>query len=161
LRVGGTVFRWEENGHMDNLRNRPLSELFSELSRDIALLVRKEIELARVELGGIASTLARRATFIASGAVLCLAGLLSLVATLTLAGIALGLSPLASSAIVTLIVFAIGGLLVSQGLAALRKDSLMPTETIQTLKETGEIFRSHAAHATPPRAVGVVPARGL
>jgi hypothetical protein len=143
---------------MDNLRNRPLGELFTELSRDIALLVRKEIELARVELSGIASILARRATFIASGAVLCLAGLVSLIATLTLAGVALGLSPLASSAIVTLLVFAIGGLLVALGLAALRKDSLMPTETIQTLKDTGEIFRSHG---TPSRAVGAVSARGL
>ena len=102
--------------------------------------------------------MARRATFIVSGAVLCFAGLLSLIATLTLAGIAMGLSPLASSALVTLLVFAIGGLLASLGLAALRKDSLMPTETIQTLKDTGEIFRSHT---TQSPAVGAASTRGL
>ena len=136
---------------MDNLRNRSLGELFTDLSRDISVLVRKEIELARVEMSRIANTLARRATFIAIGAVLAVAGLLSLLATLTLAGIALGLSPLASSAIVTVLTLAIGGVLVMQGMAALRTDSLVPTETIQTLKETGEIFRSPASHA--PRRV--------
>ncbi|MEO5820955.1 MAG: phage holin family protein [Vicinamibacteraceae bacterium] len=126
-----------------------MGELFTELSRDMALLVRKEIELARVEMSRIAATVARRATFIAIGAVLCIAGVLSLVATLTLGGIALGLSPLASSAIVTLLVFAIGGVLVMQGLSALRADSLVPTETIQTLKDTGEIFRARAGEARP------------
>ena len=132
---------------MDNLSNRSLGELFSELSRDISMLVRKEMELARVEMSRIASTLATRATYIAIGAVLCAAGLLSLIATLTLAGVAMGLTQLVSSAIVTLLVLAIGGVLVSMGLAALRKDTLVPTETIQTLKETGEIFQAHGREA--------------
>ena len=130
---------------MDNLRNRSLGELFTELSRDIALLVRKELELARMEMGRIAGTLARRATLIAIGAVMAIAGVISLLATLTLAGIAMGLSPLVSSAIVTLLMFVVGGVLVSQGMAALRKDTLVPTETIQTLKDTGEIFRMQAS----------------
>jgi uncharacterized membrane protein YqjE len=129
---------------MDNMRNRSLGELFSELSSDVATLVRKEIELARVEMSRIASTFARRATYIAIGAVLCVAGLLSLLATATLAGIAMGLSPLVASAIVTVLVLAIGGVLVMSGLSALRKESLMPTETIETLKHTGEIFRPQA-----------------
>jgi hypothetical protein len=127
---------------MDNLSTRTLGELFSELSRDVAMLVRKEMELARVELSRIAATVARRAAMIGMGAVLCVAGLLSLVATATLAGIALGLSALASSAIVTLLVLVVGGALLAVGLAALRKDTLVPTETIQTLKDTGEIFRA-------------------
>ena len=136
---------------MDNLSNRSLGELFSELSGDISMLVRKEMELARVEMSRIASTLATRATYIAIGAVLCAAGLLSLIATLTLAGIAVGLSPLVSSAIVTLLVLAIGGVLVSMGISALRKDTLVPTETIQTLKETGEISRRTAGRRVPSR----------
>jgi hypothetical protein len=129
---------------MDNMRNRSLGELFSDLSQDVSLLVRKEIQLARLEMSRIASTLARRAVFIAIGAVLCLAGLLALAATAILGGIALGLSPLVSSAIVTLLLFAIGGVLVASGISALRKDTLVPTETIQTLKDTGEIFRTPA-----------------
>ena len=126
---------------MDNLRNRSLGELLTDLSRDTSVLVRKELELARLEMSRIAGTLARRATFIAIGAVLAVAGLLSMIATLTLAGVALGLSPLAASAIVTLLTIVIGGVLVMRGLAALRAEALVPTGTIQTLKETGEIFR--------------------
>lgn len=129
---------------MDNLSNRSLGELFSELSRDVSILVRKEIELAKVELGRIASTVTRRATFIAIGAVLCLAGLLALVATAILGGVAMGLQPWVSAGIVTLALLVIGGLLVSSGLSALRKDTLVPKETIQTLKDTGEIFRMQA-----------------
>jgi hypothetical protein len=129
---------------MDNLRNRSLGELFSELSRDVSTLVRKELELAKVEMSSIAGTVARRAVLMAAGAALCFAGLMSLVATLTFAGVAVGLSPLVSSLIVTLLVFAIGGVLVMQGMAALKKDHLVPTETIQTLKDTGEIFRTPA-----------------
>ncbi len=143
---------------MENLSNRSLGELFTDLSRDIGLLVRKEIALARAEMGRIAGTVARRATFIAIGAVLCLAGLMSLLATLTLGGVALGLSPLVSSAIVTVLVLAIGGVLLWQGLSALRSDRLVPTETIQTLKDAGEIFRSDAG---PSRAVGATAARGI
>jgi hypothetical protein len=142
---------------MDNLSNRSLGELFTDLSRDISLLVRKEIELARAEMGHIAGTVAKRATFIAVGAVLCLVGLISLMVTLTLGGVALGLTPVVSSAIVTLLVLAVGGLLVWQGMAALRTDRLVPTETIQTLKDAGEIFRSDAGQS---RAVGATGARG-
>jgi hypothetical protein len=108
----------EEKSVMDNLRNRSLGELLTDLSRDTSVLVRKELELARLEMSRIAGTLARRATFIAIGAVLAVAGLLSLIATLTLAGIALGLSPLAASAIVTLLTIVIGGVLVMRGVAA-------------------------------------------
>lgn len=143
---------------MDNLSNRSLGELFTELSRDISTLVQKEMELARLEMSRITSTLARRVTFIAIGAVLAVAGLLSLIATLTLAGIALGLSALASSAIVTVLMLAIGGVLVMQGMSALRTDTLVPTETIQTLKDTGEIFRSPPSDA---RAVAAAHARGV
>jgi hypothetical protein len=138
-----------------DLRNRSLGELFTDLSRDVSMLVRKEIELARLEMGRIAGAVARRAVFIAIGAVLCVVGLLSLVATMTLAGVALGLSPLAASAVVTGLIFAIGGLLVWQGLAALRRESLVPTETIQTLKEAGEIFRPHGATVPAVRAAHV------
>lgn len=147
---------------MDTQSNRSLGDLFSELSRDIARLVRKELELAQVEMRAIAGTLARRAVFIAIGAVLCLAGTMSLAATATLGAVALGLSPVAASALVTLVVFALGGLLVWRGLAALRAESFVPTETIQSLKDAGEIFRAPAVHeAQLARAVATVPVRRI
>jgi hypothetical protein len=143
---------------MDDLRNRSLGELFADLSRDTAMLLRKEIELARLELGGIAGRLARRAIFLAIGIVLCVAGALSLMATATLAAMALGLSALAASAAVTGLVLAIGVLLVWRGLAAFQAETYMPTETIQTLKDAGQIFRTQvddARAAAAPHAGGV------
>jgi hypothetical protein len=145
---------------MDTQSNRSLGELFAELSRDTARLVRKELELAQVELRTIAGSLGRRAVVIAIGAVLCLAGTLSLVATATLGAIAMGLSAVAASALVTLLVFAIGGLLVWRGLAALRAETFIPKETIQTLKDAGEIFRAPATHEGQlAHAVATAPAR--
>jgi uncharacterized membrane protein YqjE len=145
---------------MDTQNNRSLAELFAELSRDTARLVRKEIELAQVELTAIAGTLARRAVFVGIGAVLCLAGTMSLVATATLWAIAMGLSAAAASALVTLVVFALGGLLVWWGVAALRATTLVPKETIQTLKDAGDIFRAPAAHEGHlAHAVATAPAR--
>ena len=127
---------------MDDLRNRSLGELFADLSRDTATLLRKEIELTRLELGGIAGRLARRAVFMAIGIVLCIGGMLSLLATATLGVMAMGLSALAASAVVTGLVLAIGGLLVWRGLTAFQAETYMPTETIQTLKDAGQIFRT-------------------
>jgi uncharacterized membrane protein YqjE len=145
---------------MDTQNNRSLGELFAELSRDTARLVRKEIELAQVELGTIAGSLARRAVFVGIGAVLCLAGTMSLVATATLGAIAMGLSAVAASALVTVVVFAIGGLLAWWGVAALRASTLVPTETIQTLKDAGNIFRAPAGHEGQlAHAVATAPAR--
>jgi hypothetical protein len=147
---------------MDTQSNRSLGELFAELSRDTARLVRKELELAQVELRAITGTLARRAVFIAIGAVLCLAGTMSLVATATLGGMAMGLSAVAASALVTLLVFAVGGLLVWRGLAALRAESFVPKETIQTLKDAGEIFRAPATQdAHLAHAVATAPVRRM
>jgi len=147
---------------MDTQSNRSLGELFAELSRDTARLVRKELELAQVELRAISATLARRAVFIAIGAVLCLAGTMSLVATATLGAVAMGMSAVAASALVTLLVFAVGGLLVWRGLAALRAESFVPKETIQTLKDAGEIFRAPATHeAQLAHAVATAPVRRM
>jgi uncharacterized membrane protein YqjE len=147
---------------MDTQSTRSLGDLFNELSRDIARLVRKELELAQVEIGAIVATLARRTVFIGIGAVLCLVGTLSLAATATLGATALGLSPVVASALVTLAIFAIGGLLVWRGLAALRAESFVPKETIQSLKDAGEIFRAPAVHeAQLAHAVAPVPVRRL
>ena len=68
------------------------------------------------------------------------------------------LSPLLSSLAVTVLVSVVGGVLVMQGLAALKKDHLVPTETIQTLKDTGEIFRMPS---TEPRVPATVPVRTM
>jgi hypothetical protein len=129
---------------MDDLRNRSIGELFGDLSRDTATLVRKELELARLEMSRIAALTARRATMIAIGALLALGGFFALIATAILAGIAFGLSPVVSALLVTALLMAAGGALVAQGLAALRRETYAPTETIRTIKDTAAWARTQA-----------------
>jgi putative superfamily III holin-X len=129
---------------MEDLRNRSIGELFGDLSRDTATLVRKELELARVEMARIATLTVRRASWIAVGALLALGGFFALVATAVLAGIAFGLSPVVSALLVTVLLLAIGGTLVAQGIAALRRETFVPTETIRTIKDTAAWARTQA-----------------
>jgi hypothetical protein len=129
---------------MDDLKNRSIGELFADLSRDTATLVRKELELARVEMSRIAALTAQRAAWIAVGALLGLGGFFALIATAILTGIAFGLSPVVSALLVGILLLAIGGALVAEGIAALRRETFVPTETIRTIKETAHWARTQA-----------------
>jgi hypothetical protein len=129
---------------MDDLKNRSIGELFADLSRDTATLVRKELELARIEMARIATLTVRRATWIAVGALLALGGFFALIATAILAGVASGLSPVMSALLVTALLLVAGGALVAQGIAALRRETYVPTETIRTIKDTAAWARTQA-----------------
>ena len=54
--------------------DKSLGELFSELSRDTAELVRKEVQLARTEMTARASKVGRHVVFIAIGGFIAYAG---------------------------------------------------------------------------------------
>jgi hypothetical protein len=115
--------------------DRSLGELFTELSRDASTLIRKEIELARTEITANVSRLGRHAAYIALGSAVAYAGLLTIVAALVVGLHAVGLAWWAATLIVGIVVALIGYLVVQRGLSALQRDSLAPTETIETLKE--------------------------
>jgi hypothetical protein len=117
---------------------RSLGELFAELSRDTSTLVRKEMELARAELTIKASRIGRHAMYIAVGAAIAYAGVLALVGACVVILQAAGLTWWASALIVGIVVALAGYLFVQRGMSALQRDSLVPTETIETLKENAE-----------------------
>jgi hypothetical protein len=129
---------------MDDLKNRSIGELFADLSRDTATLVRKEIELARIEMARVATLTVRRATLIAVGALLALGGFFALIATAVLAGIAFGLSPVVAALLVAVLLLAVGAGLAMQGVTALRRETYVPTETIRTIKDTAAWARTQA-----------------
>jgi hypothetical protein len=129
---------------MEDLKNRSIGELFTDLSRDTATLVRKELELARIEMARIATLTVRRTTWIAVGALLALGGFFALIATAILGGIAFGLTPVVAALLVTVLLLVAGGALVLQGIAALRRQTLVPTETIRTIKDTAAWARTQA-----------------
>ena len=114
--------------------DKSLGELFSELSRDTAELVRKEVELARTELTARASRVGRHVVYIAIGG-FAYAGVLALVAALVIVLEVAGLTWWASTLIVGIVVALAGYMFVQRGISGLQRDSLTPTETIETLKE--------------------------
>jgi len=118
--------------------------LLGQLSQDTGTLVRKEFELARVEVGRIAAFASRRLVLVGVGAAIALAGMLALTAAAVLAGIALGLSPLVSASLVALLLLVVGGVLAWRGISGLRAADLMPTETIRTVKNTASWAREQS-----------------
>ena len=115
---------------------RSLGDLFSDLTRAIGTLVRNEIALARTEMSLKLSRAARHAGMIALGAVVALAGLFTLAASLVLVLVRAGMPAWAAALIVGLGLAGVGALFATRALAALREEDLKPTETIETLKET-------------------------
>ena len=117
---------------------RPLGELFSDLTREIASLVRNEIALARVEMGAKLSGAARHAASVALGGVVALAGFLTVTAAVVLMLVRAGLPAWAAALLVGLALAAVGGMMATKGITALREQDFAPTETIRTIKETTE-----------------------
>jgi hypothetical protein len=115
--------------------SRSLGELFGELSQQVATLVRKEIELARLEVTRSATRLGRAAAFIAAGGLLAYAGVI--VALIGLAGLlsSLGLPSWLSLLLVGGGVIAAGGLLAWRYVGEIRRTSIVPERTVETIQE--------------------------
>jgi len=118
--------------------SRSIGELFADLSRELTTLVRKEIELARVELSNKAARVGARVGTIAVGAVVACAGLYAIVAGIILVVINFGMPAWGAALLVGVLVLIVGGLMAQQALSALRRENLTPTETVRTLKENAE-----------------------
>lgn len=119
----------------DKLDNRSLGDLLAELSRETGQLVRKEMELATTELTARARKAGAQVGVAAAGGALAHAGLLVLLAALVIGLAEMGLAPWLAALIVGVATIAIGYVLVNRGLAGLRGTNIMPTQTIESLKE--------------------------
>jgi Putative Actinobacterial Holin-X, holin superfamily III len=126
-------------------RERPLGELFAELSRETGQLVRKEVELATTELTAKAKKTGAAAAVAAAGGALIHAGLLVLLAALVLGLAQVGVDPWLSAALVGVLATVVGYILVNKGRSQLRGTTLAPTQTIESLKETASWTRRQGA----------------
>jgi Putative Actinobacterial Holin-X, holin superfamily III len=127
---------------MERVDNRSLGELFSELSRETVTLVRQEVALARTELSQNLARLGRHAALIVGGGVLAYAGLLTVVAGVVLVLIRLGMAPWAAALVAGVAVLGLGYMLAQHGLTALRRDTITPVATVDTMKENAEWARN-------------------
>ena len=120
---------------------RSLGELFAELSRETSELVRHEMTLAKAELSQKAARVGKDVGLISMGGALAYAGLLTLIAALVIGLAYAGLQWWVSALIVGVIVTAAGYISTQKGLAALKREQVTPTETIDTLKENAQWAR--------------------
>jgi hypothetical protein len=113
---------------------RPLGALFAELAHDTGTLVRKEVELAKIEMTATAKLAGRDAARVAAGGATAMLGVMALLAALILA---LGtLIPLwVSALLVGAVVTGAGGVMAAQGIRAFKGIDAAPRQTIQTLEE--------------------------
>jgi hypothetical protein len=119
------------------IQRESFGELLGELANNSAALVRDEIELAKQEMSEKVSVLRSGAVTIAVG------GLLGFVALLTLAAAAVaGLAHVMDTALAALLVgvvlAAVGGSIAFIGIGRLKRTSLKPQQTIETLEEDKE-----------------------
>lgn len=112
-----------------------MGQLITSLSEDFSSLVRQEIKLAKVETMETVSTATRSGVMLAAGGLVAYAGFLALLGGLTiLIGSAIDNYWLAAL-LVGLVVLGIGAILIASGRASLKRVSLAPEKTIETLKD--------------------------
>jgi hypothetical protein len=115
--------------------SRSLGDLLGELSRETSVLVRKEVELATTEMTAKARIAGAHVATTAAGGALAHAGFLVVLAAVVMALTQLGVTPWLSAAIVGAATIGIGYMLINKGLMALRGTHVVPTHTVQSLKE--------------------------
>jgi hypothetical protein len=112
-----------------------LGELFATLSRDTGVLIRKEFELANAEMTLRIRNAATHVAFASAGGALVHAGILVLLAAIVIALTQLGVSAWLSALLVALGTIGAGYAMTRRAVFELRRTSLVPTKTIETLKE--------------------------
>jgi len=120
-----------------------IAELFKDLREEGTLLLREEIALAKKEVSEKVSNTARNLTYIVAGGLVGYCGviflLLALSSIITQALIVQGVSPgwatFLGFLIVALIVGILSAAIILKGIQTLKKLSLVPDKTLETLKE--------------------------
>jgi len=116
-------------------QGRSLGELFGDLTRETATLVRQEVALARAEISQKASRLGKDVGMIAAGGAVAYAGLIVILFGVALGLVALGMAPWAAYLLVGVVAGLIGGLIAWQGMSALKHADPVPHQTVETLKD--------------------------
>jgi len=120
---------------------RSLPDLLSDLTTQMTTLVRQEVELARTEMTGKVSRAGRGAAMVGAGGAVAYAGFLVLAAAVVALLVEMGLDLWIAALIVGIVLAAVGGLLAYQGQNTIKRTSLAPERTVQTLKDDAEWVR--------------------
>ena len=123
--------RMNENRAMEN---KPLGDLFSDLAGEMSELVRKEVTLAKVEVGQKVRHIGKNVGYLVVGGAVAYAAMLVI-----LAGIVMLLDRVmpnwGAALLVGVVVGIIGWLLIGKARAALQATDVTPQQTVESLKE--------------------------
>ncbi len=116
--------------------DRSIGELFGQLSQDMTLLFRQELQLARAEMSTKISQVTSNLVSVVAGGFVAYVGALALVAALIL-GLheAAEISPWVSALLVGAIFAIAGYVMLNRGLKELKRVDLAPRRTVETLKD--------------------------
>jgi Putative Actinobacterial Holin-X, holin superfamily III len=120
-----------------DLPQESLGDLFSQLSRRCAALVRDEVDLARQEVREKLSEVKAGLVLVAVGATVGFASLLVLCAA-AVVGLAYFIGWVLSTLVIAIGTASIGAIILVRGLRLLKRTTVRPEKTIQTLKEGKE-----------------------
>lgn len=118
----------------ENVRNRPVTELFGDLARQLSSLFRTEIQLARAEMSERLGAAGGAVAMLAAGAVMALAALIVLLfALVAWLSEAFDLSPALAALLVGVVVALVAYGLVRVGMSRLKAQNLAPQRTVEQL----------------------------
>jgi xanthine/uracil permease len=127
--------------HEDRTVDLPLSGLFANLRQEATLLIKREVELARVEASQKVGQITRGAVALAIGGVVLFTGILFLMLSGTF-GLSKVLQPWLSALIVGGVVLLIGVIMLLKGASNMKNLNLKPERTLETLKDDARLVRS-------------------
>lgn len=119
------------------LPRESFGELLGQLANNSAALVRDEIELARQEMSEKVSVLRSGVLIVAVGSLIGLVAILTLTAAAVI-GLAYYVGPGYAALIIGGTLALTGGITALAGLGQIKRTSLKPTQTIETLEEDKE-----------------------
>lgn len=120
---------------MAETKDKSLGELFGDLMRETSNLVRQEVQLAKTEMTQKAAIVGKSLGLAIAGALLGLGAFGAFVATMILLLVKFGLEAWLAALIVTAVLGGLAAALAMMGISAIKKASLAPKHTVETLKE--------------------------
>lgn len=132
---------------------RSIGELFGQLTQDMTLLVRQEIQLARSEMSEKLSHLAANLISVATGGLVAYMGAWALVAALIIALHELAnISPWVSALIVGIVLVIVGYAMLKRGLNELKRVDLAPRRTVENIKDDVQSIKNDVQWAKEQRS---------
>jgi hypothetical protein len=125
--------------------DRSIGDLLHDLFQQASTLIRQELKLARTEVGERASAFVSDGVWIGAGVLLLHTALVTAVAAVVLGLAQAGMSFPMAAALVAAVLLAVGGIIIQSRLSAIRRRRLVPSQTVDSIKETGQWLRDQAS----------------